>query len=183
MAIASTLGSQRANRLTSGVSAKATTVARISISTVCVRWLSSQPTSRTTASQARMTSGTSTARRSLDSGVTVIMAGPRRRLPRLSRLSRLVTREEEIGDQQDEEAIFDDHVAAERLLDRVPDDPAVHVPEEEQQDRESPLQKVKVDAHGPGEEEHQLGHEERIQQRSARRHRRPEHTEGAVAGQ
>src|SRR5215831_8438404 len=95
-----------------------------------------------------MTSGTSTARTSLDSGVTVIMAEPRRRLPRLPRLSRLVAREKEIGDQQDEQAVLNDHVAAERLLDGVPDDPAVHVPEEEQQDREGALQEVKVDTHG-----------------------------------
>src|SRR5947207_2909712 len=82
--------------------------------------------------QARTTSGTSTA---WTSRLRITSPG----MDLTASLPRLIADEEEVGDQQDEQAVLDDDVAADRLLDGVPDDPAVHVPEQEEHDREHAL--------------------------------------------
>src|SRR5438128_2326815 len=95
---------------------------------------------------------------------------------------RLEAGEEQVRDQQYEERVLDYHVPAERLLDRVPDDAAIHIPDEKEQHREDPFREVGQRSHGPGEEAHDLSDEDREEQRPPGRHRASEHPEGAVAG-
>jgi branched-chain amino acid transport system substrate-binding protein len=93
---------------------------------------------------------------------------------------RSVADEVEVGDQDDEQAVFDDDVPRQGLLDGVADDAAVHVPEQEQHHGEQALPEDGADRHGPGEEGHQLGHEDREQHRPPWRHRPAQHPEGPV---
>src|SRR5215472_6720291 len=137
-AMASTRGSQRWSRSTSGDSANATTVLRQRISTACVTWLSSHAPSRSTASHASTTNGTSRARtRRVWATSPLDMSNPMK-----ARLPGLIGDEEEVRDQRDEHAVLDEDVAVDGLLDGVPDDAAVHVPQQEEHDREHALRKV-----------------------------------------
>src|SRR5215831_4532057 len=147
-AMARMRGSQRWSRSTSGDSAKATTVLRIRIRSACVTWLSSHTTTSSTASHASTTRGISRARtrRCCISSPLDIST------PSGARLPCLIADEEQVGDQQDEQAVLDDDVAADRLLDRVPDDAPIDVPQQEQHDREHALGEVEVHAHRPREE-------------------------------
>src|SRR5438309_1430334 len=101
----------------------------------------------------------------------------------LRSVRRLRADEEEVAHEEDEEPVLDHHVTGQRLLHRVPDDAAIDVPEEQQHDGEETLAEEQVHRHGPGEEGHQLGDEEREEEGPPGRHRPSQDPEGAVAGQ
>src|SRR5437899_3229447 len=100
-----------------------------------------------------MVMGSSRARRALDSrGCAITSVG-------------LEAGEEQVRDQQYEECVLDYHISSQCLFNRVPDDPSVDVPDQEEQHCENTLCEVRQRSHGPGEEAHHLSDEDREEER------------------